>query len=121
MNNVCVLCLNLHLHTAEQQPSPSTTAHTLKPSLPDGTTLSQLPTPSNAITTGSPHPSMTPSQQTTISSMESIIIALAVLTGVLVVLGCVGGGIAIVCGIYMKYGKQHEPVRSKNRGTNCIL
>ena len=64
--------VNLHLHTAEQHPIPSTTSPTLKLSLSDGTTkFSQLSTLSNTVTTGSPHPSMTPTQPTTMSTMEA--------------------------------------------------
>ena len=114
--------VNLHLHTAEQHPIPSTTSPTLKLSLSDGTTkFSQLSTLSNTVTSGSPNPSMTPTQPTRMSTMEAPhIIEIAVPTGLgglIIVLGCVGGA-AIVCWIKRN---QHKPVRGKNRGMNCIL
>ena len=139
--------VNLHLHTAEHHPIPSTTSPTLKPSLSDGTTtFSQLSTLSNTVTTGSPHPSMTSTQPTTMFTMEAHdIITIAVPTGVLIVgcvlivavLGCVGG----VCWIFRKKRKpqkkmeevsnvppknqderiQLESVCGENSGMNCTL
>ena len=138
--------VNLHLHTAEQHPIPSTTSLTLKLSLSDGTTtFSRLSTLSNTVTTGSPHPSTTPTQPTTMSTMEAHhIITIAVTIGVLIVgcmliaavLGCVGGVI-----VFKKRRKpqkkmeevsnvppknqderiQLESVCGENSGMNCTL
>ena len=106
------------LHTPEQKPMPSTITPTLKPSPPDQTsTLIPLPTLMNAITSGSPRPSMTinpPVQPTAFTVDVNLIIAITVPTGIgvllilaLVLLGCIG------CVCWRSNGSEAQKLRTK--------